>query len=125
MEKKQCGQALITLLIFVVVATIITSGAIIMLFVNSLTANKLQQGVTAYYIAESGVENALLRLLRDPNYSGETMAVGSGTVTVSVTGGSEKVIASSGRTGNFIRKLEARTNFNNNIFTITSWTEVN
>ncbi len=125
MEKKQCGQALITLLIFVVVATIITSGAIIMLFVNSLTANKLQQGVTAYYIAESGVENALLRLLRDPNYSGETMAVGSGSVTVSVTGGSEKVIASSGRTGNFIRKLEARTNFNNNIFTITSWTEVN
>lgn len=120
----QKGQALITLLIFVVVATIVTSAAIIMLVVNLTTTNKYQQGMFAYYIAESGAENALLRLLRDPSYTGETMTVGTGTATITVSGASEKTIKSEGRIGNFERILEVQTNFSNNIFTITSWREI-
>ena len=118
------GQALITLLIFVVVATIITSAAIIMLVVNITTTSKYQQGIFAYYIAESGAENALLRLLRDPGYTGETMTVGTGMAAITVNGDSQKTITSKGRIGNFERILEVRTDFSNNILNITSWKEI-
>ncbi|MBI2034424.1 MAG: hypothetical protein HYT11_01695 [Candidatus Levybacteria bacterium] len=123
-QISENGQALITLLIFVVVATIITSAAVIMLVVNITATSKYQQGTSVYYIAESGAENALLRLLRDPSYTGETMAVGNGTATITVSGDSEKTITSEGRIGNFERTLEVQTNFSNNIFTITSWKEM-
>lgn len=120
----ESGQAMVTLLIFIVVVTIITSAAIIMLVVNITATSKYQQGTTAYYIAESGAENALLRLLRNPSYTGETMNVGTGTAAITVSGDTEKIITSEGRIGNFNRIVEVRTNFSNNIFTVTSWKEI-
>lgn len=120
----ESGQAMVTLLIFIVVVTIITSAAIIMLVVNITATSKYQQGTSAYYIAESGAENALLRLLRNPSYTGETMNVGTGTAAITVSGDTEKIITSEGRIGNFNRIVEVRTNFSNNIFTVTSWKEI-
>ena len=123
-STSEKGQTLITLLIFVVVATIITSAAIVMLVVNITATSKYQQGISAYYIAESGAENALLRLLRDPGYTGETMTVGTGTAAITVNGDSEKTITSEGRIGNFERILQVQTNFSNNILTVVSWKEI-
>ena len=61
------GQALVTLLFFVIISTIITSAAIVIILVNSTSVAKAQAGISAYYAAESGIENAFLRLLRDIN----------------------------------------------------------
>src|SRR4051794_27624872 len=81
----QNGQALITLLFFAIIALTVTSASTIMVLANSLSGTKFQQGSVAYEIAQSGVENAILRLLRDPTYTGETMSVGSGTVVIQAT----------------------------------------
>src|ERR1700722_5696827 len=70
------GQALITLLFFAIVGITVTSAAVVMILVNSLSGTKQQQGDIAYDIAQSGAENGLIRLLRDPSYTGETLAVG-------------------------------------------------
>ena len=84
MTFNQKGQALITLLVFTIVAITITSAAVIIIFTNSIGTSKLEQGTNAYYVAESGAENALLRLLRDPNYSGEILPVDDASVEISV-----------------------------------------
>lgn len=122
--KSQKGQALIFLLFFMVVAIIVTSAAVVMVYLNSLTTNKFEQGQLTYYVAESGAENAVLRLLRDPSYTGETLAVGDGSAVVQVTGGSSKIVTSSATLRNFRKKVEVRTNYNNGIFTIESWKEI-
>lgn len=123
--KGQSGQALVTLLVFTIVAITITSAAVIILFTNSLGTSKLEQGTNAYYSAESGAENALLRLLRNPNYTGETLAVGNASVVISVANvGSTYTITSNATLGNFIRSIKVTTSFINNIFTVTSWKEV-
>lgn len=118
------GQALITLLFFVLISLTITSAAIIIIIVNSISASKFQEGTLAYYAAESGVENALLRLLRDPNYSGEIMVVGPSTVTITVSGNNPKTVVSVGQDGNFKRTVQAEATYANGYYTISNWREL-
>ena len=123
--KVETGQALVTLLVFTVVAITITSAAVVIILTNSIGTSKLEQGTNAYYSAESGAENGLLRLLRDPNYAGETLAVGNASVVISVANsGSTYTITSDATLGNFIRSIQATATFVNNILTVDSWKEV-
>lgn len=124
-KYNNSGQALIALVIFMVVATIIISGAVTVIVVNSTTTGKFYQGVVSYDIAEAGIENALIRLLRNPNYTGETLTIGSDTATIQVTGGdgTPYTIMSTSQAGNFKRAIQAVAEYNNNILTINSWKE--
>ena len=120
------GQALITLLFFVIIAVTVTSAAAVIVMVNNLNATRFQQGTLAYEVAESGAENGLLRLLRNPNYTGETLTVGSGTATITVTGGGVNpyVITSKGQVGDYIRTVQITASYVNNILTATSEQEI-
>ena len=123
--KVEAGQALVTLLVFTIVAITITSAAVVIILTNSVGTSKFEQGTNTYYSAESGAENALLRLLRDPNYTGETLPVGNASVIISVANtGSTYTITSGATLGNFIRRVEVTATFVNNILTVTSWKEV-
>ena len=116
------GQALVTLLVFIATATIITAAATTVTLINSQTTGKFAQGEVALTIAQAGADNAVLRLLRNPNYSGETdLSIGSGTATITVSGSSVKTIIAEGKDGNFIRKVQVVGTFVNNTFTVSSW----
>src|SRR3990167_3088016 len=116
------GQALVTLLVFIAVATTITAAATTVTLINSQTTGKFAQGEAALTIAHAGADNAVLRLLRDPNYSGETdLSIGNGTATITVSGSSVKTITAEGKDGNFIRKIQVVGTFVNNTFTVSSW----
>jgi len=122
--RLQQGQTLITLLFFMIIAISVISTAVILLITNSRTTSKTEQGIKAYYVAESGAENAILRLLRNPNYAGETLVVGEGTATMTVTGTEPKTITSTGVVGNFTKKIQVVVGYTNNILTVSSWREV-
>ena len=119
-KHNRSGQTLVTLLVFIVVATAITSTAVAVLINTTRSSSILGQSVTATQVADSGVENALLRLLRDPNYTGETLTVGNGTATVTVTGTTTKTITSIGRIGTFQKTAVVVVAYNDTI-SITSW----
>jgi len=122
------GQALITLLFFTVIGVTITSAAVVMILVNSLSGTKQQQGEVAYEIAQSGAENGLIRLLRNPSYAGETLPVGSGSATITVTGsgtsGNPYVIVSKGTNGIFVREMQVTATYQNNLLTVTARKEI-
>ena len=118
------GQALITLLFFVLISLTITSAAIIIIIINSTSVSRFQEGTLAYYLAESGVENALLRLLRDPNYTGETLTIGSGTAVITVTGINPKTVVVVSQNGNFKRTVQAQMSYNNGYYTFSNWKEI-
>jgi hypothetical protein len=119
----QKGQALITLLFFVLISLTITSAAIIIIITNSLSASKFMEGDLSYYAAESGIENALLRLLRDPNYAGEALTVGDATALITVSGNNPKTVVSIGRNGNFRRRVSAQMTYSNGYYTFSNWKE--
>lgn len=118
------GQALISLLFFTIVTVTIASAAVVINLVNALGTSTFQQGELAFYTAETGAENALLRLLRDPNYSGETLTVAEGSATVIVSGTGEKTIVSKGRVGNFQRTIQVNVQLANNTLSVLSWKEI-
>lgn len=124
MRTIQKGQALLTLLVFMIVAVTITTGAIVIIFVNSQSTTKYEESQRAYFTAESGIENAAIRLLRDTTYTGETMAVDDGTATVQVSGSGPYTVVSKGKIGNFTRTIQATMSYTNNVLSVTSWKEI-
>lgn len=124
MQSLHKGQALVSLLFFMVVAMSVSSAAVVVILVNSRSTTRVEQGSNARILAESGAENAILRLLRDPSYSGETLEVGDGTASITVTGSDTKTITSDGALGSFTRTVRVTTELTNGILNITSWQEI-
>lgn len=95
-----------------------------MIVVNSKATDKLFQGTTAREVAESGAETAIIKLLRDPSYLGETVAVGDGQAVITVTGINPKIIESRGIVNNFTRTVQVTADVTNGIVTVTLWKEI-
>ena len=119
--KKSAGQALVALLVFTVVATTIATASIAIIIINSKRAQTLEQGTVARTIAENGIENALLRLLRDPNYTGETLTQAEGDAIVEVTSGTVKTITSRAVSRGFVREIEVVVDTSGYQLKIQSW----
>lgn len=121
--KNTKGQALILLLVFTTVGIITASSAIAISIINSQSANQFEQGQYALSLAETGVENAIIRLLRNPTYSGEVLNIDTSSVTVTVTGAATKTIVAKSQDGNLVRTVQVVGNLTNT-FSITSWQEI-
>jgi type II secretory pathway component PulK len=121
-KKNQKGYALITLLFFMTISLTIITGVVIVVLNNATATTSVEQRNVAYYAAESGAENALLRLIRDPNYTGETLIVDQGTVVIQINNGT---IISTATVANVIKKVQIQTLNTNNQLTVTSWKEIN
>src|SRR3990167_2437649 len=101
-KNNQRGQALVTLLYIMVIGIAITSA----IAVNMLGGGTMQQGEYAYYAAESGIENAILKLLRNPSYDGEIVNLeNGGSVTTEITSQNPLTIVATGKYYNTARKI--------------------
>lgn len=121
---SQSGQALVPLLIFVIVGMIIISFTVSLVAVNSQNASRYLQGEQALSVADSGIENAMMRLLRDPEYAGGTVSIGSGQAVVTVTGTDPYTVTSVGSVGNFSRTVQVETSRVDGVLQVDSWQEV-
>lgn len=124
-SNYQSGQSLVLLLIFVVVAIAITAAAAFIVATNSISATNVSLGLSTKQMAETGAEKALLALLRDPSYKGETFSFDTGTVTATVSGISTLTIDSMAVNGNFTKRVEVIATYSNNVLTVTSWKDLN
>ncbi len=122
------GQALVTLIFFMVFATAVTTAAVFVIATNSISGAKFQEGTVAYQIAQSGADNALVRLLRDPSYPGETLSVGSGSAIVTITGtgtiADPYIILSKGKKGNFTKQIQVTAQYINSQMSVISQKEL-
>ena len=120
---KQSGQTLVALLIFTMIVISLSSVAVAITISNVRSNNAFAGGGQALAYAESGAENALQRLLRDPGYTGGTISFAHGTATISVSGTTAKTIVSQGTSGNHRRTVTVTANHTNNMLTPASWSE--
>lgn len=126
--QHHAGMALVTVIIFAVLAMLVIIAG---LTLATLTAqSKLAQnlGQQALFLAESGAEEALLRLLRNPDWdsdNAQVLTVGAGTVRIDLAkDGEQLVIWSTGETALAVRRLEVRVSYDNGIMQVDSWREV-
>ena len=121
LNRDQKGQIFITMLFFVIIGVTIISAEAIVLFTNILSASTTEQGTSAYYVAESGIEEAMLRLNRNPGYAGGVLTVGGGNAVLQVGNG---IITATGTYANSIKKIQVQTVNNNGVLKIVSWKEI-
>lgn len=125
MRDRQKGQAMIMMVMVVILLTSITTTAVLMITTNLLSTMREEQGGKTIAIAESGAENALLRLLRDPDYSGEVVLIGPGSAEITVTGDDvNKSIESVASAYGFTRKVVVESRFEDGNLVIDSWKEL-
>jgi len=116
----QKGQALITFLFFTIIAIAVISAAVVVVLLNSLGNAAHQDSQMARAISESGLDNALLRLIRDPNYGGESYLVDGNTIVITVTGNSPYTIVSKGIVGSYARTITATASYSAGMLKITT-----
>jgi hypothetical protein len=121
--NNESGQALIALLIFMMMAFTLTAAAAAITIVNTQTNTAYVSGDTALEVAESGAENAMQQLLRNPSYTGETVTIGSGTATITVSGTTTKTIISVGAVNNVRRTVTVVASYSGTVLSETSWNE--
>jgi hypothetical protein len=107
-----------------IIAITLSTTAIAVVASNSLSVTSTEESTHALEIAEAGAQDGIIRLIRTPNFSGETLTVSGGSATVVVTGTSTKTILSTGVNGSFTRKIQVTVLFANGILTVTGWQEV-
>lgn len=122
--QNQNGQTLIILLTYMIIAIIITTASIALVINSSKGTDKVYQGANSLDIAESGAETAMIKLLRDPDYTGETLTVGNGQAVITINGSNPKTILSRGTLNNFTRTIQVIVDTSNNTLTATSWKEI-
>lgn len=116
---------MITMLYIMVIGILVTTGATYAVIANTQGSTIFETGALARQAAESGIENALLRYIRNPSYSGETMTLSTGqSVTTTIIIDSGVTVTSSGNVGGTIRQIEATIQYNDGILEVLSWKEL-
>lgn len=119
------GQVLIAMLYVMVIGILVTTGAIYALISNTQATTMFEAGSLAYSAAESGAENALLRLVRNPAYTGEQFSItGNQSALVTVSTGSGMTIMSTGSYGTVQKQIEVNVHYNGGELVVDSWREL-
>jgi hypothetical protein len=124
-HKSREGQTLVLLLVFMMVAIAISTAAAFIIATNSLSITNISQGLATQSMAEAGAEKALLQLLRDPNYKGETFSLDTGIVTATVSGTTTLTIDSTATNSGYLKRVEVKATYSNNVLTPVSWKDLN
>ncbi len=118
------GQTLVVLLVFIAMAMAVVSAAVAVVITNTQGSTRFEVGQMALGLGESGAEEALLMLLRDPNYAGSTLTTVDGTATISVSGSDPKTIISSAVVGEIRRKIQVVAGYTAGVLTVQTWREI-
>lgn len=125
--KTQTGQALVLVLMVAAVVLTVTTVAIGVVISSSYSTLRKQNELLTFAVAESGAEESLIRLLRNPNYSGGNLLVSGGNATITVGGNQPPiVVANLGNLNNHQKKvqLELARNLATTVITINQWKEI-
>lgn len=123
--SPKSGNISIMLVMIIILLSVLTTAAVALAISTTRDTTTFTMGEKVHSIAESGAENAILRLLRDPSYTGETnLPIGAGNATITVTGTSPYTILSIGTIGSITRNIEVKATITAGKLTVISWQEL-
>ncbi len=122
--RGENGQTLVTLLVFSVMAISVAAAAVAIMINTTRATHITESRIRIMGAAESGIENAVIRLIRNPDYTGETLDLDDYTVTITVTGSAAKTITATADNGLFRHSVQATASYVENRLTVTSWDTV-
>lgn len=123
--RRSGAVALISVLVISAVIVVIGVGINLRSIGSLQSAFKSRRSTEAFYVADTCIEEALIRLRRNAAYSGGSLAVGDGTCTITIAvNGNERTVTATATVDTFTRVLEAVVDVVNKIVTMKKWREV-
>lgn len=127
MKTNSQGQALIIVIFGIALAISVISGSVITAVTLGKNARLTLDSQQATYAAETGLENALLKLIRNPNAcnGSDSLTIGNSAVTINYTSSLPNcTISASATLGTVLKKIEVIATETNGKLTYCCWKEV-
>lgn len=120
------GQAMVLVIVVSVVLLVVAGAAAAMVVANILALSREEQGILAYSLAESAVEEGILRSLRDPGLEivSEEIIMEGGVAELRIVGSDPKVITATGTKSLQQKTIEVVLRFDEGQLVIDSWNEI-
>jgi hypothetical protein len=113
-RQNSTGQALISLLVFSVIGIAVSYVTTVITLNSRMQTVYAGESIRARSGAITGVELALLGIIRNPSYVGQTINIDDTEITITVTGSQEKDILIHSKAGLSIYKVSSKVEFKDN-----------
>lgn len=120
------GQALIGVLAVIAISTVLVSSLMVNSLISAHSSLKLRQSNAVMGNADSYIQDAIIKIIRDPNYIGETLTLNGSRVIIEVTGENPKniLVKSINSQGDILRRLSLQLSFSNDgAISVNNWVE--
>ena len=126
LSEKDSGQILTSVLVFMAFGLSVIALSVALTVINMQNTAKYSQSEQATNYAEAGVEEAILRLIRDSTYSGGNLLLATdASITIQVTAnGDDRAITSTAIYNGFTKKVLAQVSLANSTATLVSWKQI-
>jgi hypothetical protein len=125
-EKNDSGQILTSVLVFMAFGLSVIALSATLAIISMQNTAKYAQSEQASNYAEAGVEEAILRLMRDQNYVGGSVPISAdaSVVTQVTVNGENRTIISTAIYNGFTKKALAQVSLANNKVTLVSLKQI-
>lgn len=127
LAERHCGQALVGTLAIVAIASALVASIVLNSLINAESSLRFRQSNTVLNLAETALQNAIIKLERDPDYTGESLTLNDNRVIIEITGSNPKIVSvrSLNSSSEILRKLEAQVSFDSNgAISVNNWREL-
>ncbi|HOZ55829.1 MAG: hypothetical protein BWY51_00637 [Parcubacteria group bacterium ADurb.Bin316] len=123
--RQQKGVAMLLLVVVLTASFLIVASSILFLGLGELDMGYTYQcGEEAFALADGCMEEVLIRLKMDNNYSGGNLDLGSGNCIINISGDATyKIISAVSVVKNCSQGIEANISLAGDILTINTWRE--
>ena len=123
------GFALVTVIVFSAVAMLIITAGVSLSLITTQSNQAFNAGQRALALAEAGAEEAILKLIRNPEYTGETIGadvlnIDGGTAIINISDNAGiKVITVDGQVVGAKRWVVVEVDDSSGMMVVNSWQE--
>ena len=121
---KQPGNILVVVLVLMVVGITIASMSLALVISTTQSLGGAMESDRIRVAAEGGVENAILNVLRNPSYSGESLVIDGLTVVTTVTQGANTTVIATVTSGTHRQRYQVVLQRVSGVLTVTSWQQI-
>ena len=122
-KNKQKGQAMFAIVGLLSLGLLVLSTNILIGIIEHNLSLSFQQSDQGRVIAEAGLEEASIRLLRDPEYDGGQLVINGRNVIIGVSGENPKTISSSVNYFGKLKRVRAEVIFASGENQLSNWEE--
>ena len=123
--KTNMAQAMLVAILMITAAALAIALAVATISSSEVKiAVAFRDSSKAYYLAESCLENTLMRMARTTTSEPLSFTLPSGSCTIKIVGSAPYEVTATASAGKAVRKIRATVSVNNEVLNIESWGEI-